>query len=247
MCTFEGFGNRENDSRAYQAVGVPLSRIFLVNHRGEVTAAHHPQLHTRYGSLARDLLDYVFPAIARPSNEQAMHTLKESPSSATLTSMLGRSEYTQPHAQYPQLDTQHPPEFLTRHPPEFDTRHPPEFGTRHPPEFGTRHPPEFDSRPELYSHLPPESQLSAFRRNSEQLDPFEAEQRPQGQHQLGEFQNLQVQPRSLEASHCASHPRTQVGVFGAEALAASTQFSSFMFWNAPPLNPSIPTAATKKS
>ena len=33
---FAGFGNKSNDVTAYRAVGVPLARIFTVNHRGEI-------------------------------------------------------------------------------------------------------------------------------------------------------------------------------------------------------------------
>jgi len=51
-----------NDARAYEAVGVPSSRVFLVNRQGEVTAAHQRRVQTRYGLLASDLLDYVFPS-----------------------------------------------------------------------------------------------------------------------------------------------------------------------------------------
>ena len=35
---FCGFGNRDTDAISYRAVGIPLDKIFIINHDGEI---HH--------------------------------------------------------------------------------------------------------------------------------------------------------------------------------------------------------------
>jgi len=59
---FAGFGNKSNDVVAYNAVGVPPSRIFTVNHRGEICHELLKNYRTSYTSL-KDMADHVFPFI----------------------------------------------------------------------------------------------------------------------------------------------------------------------------------------
>ncbi|CAM4821302.1 unnamed protein product [Rotaria magnacalcarata] len=58
---YAGFGNRINDQYAYTAVGIPVTRIFTINPRGEVVRQNIPQiLSTSYKNL-HELVDQVFP------------------------------------------------------------------------------------------------------------------------------------------------------------------------------------------
>jgi len=59
---FAGFGNKSNDVTAYRAVGVPLARIFTVNHRGEICHELLKNYRTSYTSL-KEMADHVFPYI----------------------------------------------------------------------------------------------------------------------------------------------------------------------------------------
>lgn len=61
---YAGFGNRATDSMAYHAVGVPKSRVFIVNPAGNVSIA--PIADRFSSSYARllDLVDSIFPPLA---------------------------------------------------------------------------------------------------------------------------------------------------------------------------------------
>lgn len=56
---FAGYGNRENDVIAYTAVGIPVSRIFTINYKGELR--HESQtFQTSYASQS-SICDHIFP------------------------------------------------------------------------------------------------------------------------------------------------------------------------------------------
>ncbi|UJR14755.1 hypothetical protein I4U23_001745 [Adineta vaga] len=58
---YAGFGNRINDQWAYTAVGIPVTRIFTINPRGEVVRQKMSQiLSTSYKNL-HEVVDQVFP------------------------------------------------------------------------------------------------------------------------------------------------------------------------------------------
>ncbi|CAG0915316.1 unnamed protein product [Notodromas monacha] len=57
---YAGYGNRINDAWAYKAVGVPVSRIFTINHRGEVRHELTQTFQTSYCGLTY-MVDMVFP------------------------------------------------------------------------------------------------------------------------------------------------------------------------------------------
>jgi len=62
---FAGFGNKINDVWAYRAVGIPASRIFSINHLGEVRWDFSFGFHSNYSALAIDLVDHFFPPLRR--------------------------------------------------------------------------------------------------------------------------------------------------------------------------------------
>ncbi|XP_069809076.1 phosphatidate phosphatase LPIN3-like isoform X2 [Dendropsophus ebraccatus] len=57
---YAAFGNRPNDVLAYREVGVPESRIFTVNPRGELTQELNSSFKSSYAAL-RDLVNVMFP------------------------------------------------------------------------------------------------------------------------------------------------------------------------------------------
>ncbi|KAM3923951.1 phosphatidate phosphatase LPIN3 [Leptodactylus fuscus] len=57
---YAAFGNRPNDVVAYREVGVPESRIFTVNPRGELTQELNSSFKSSYAAL-RDLVNVMFP------------------------------------------------------------------------------------------------------------------------------------------------------------------------------------------
>ena len=68
-----GFGNRITDAISYAEVGIPQSRIFIVNHRGEIEINVLPGYESSYSQL-HQLKDTVFPSIVKhdgvvPSDE----------------------------------------------------------------------------------------------------------------------------------------------------------------------------------
>ncbi|XP_075033731.1 phosphatidate phosphatase LPIN3-like isoform X2 [Mixophyes fleayi] len=54
------FGNRPNDVLAYREVGVPESRIFTVNPKGELTQDQNSSFKSSYSALS-DLVNFMFP------------------------------------------------------------------------------------------------------------------------------------------------------------------------------------------
>ncbi|XP_069608392.1 phosphatidate phosphatase LPIN3 [Ranitomeya imitator] len=67
---YAAFGNRPNDVRAYREVGVPESRIFTVNPRGELTQELNSSFKSSYAAL-RDLVNVMFP----PPSSQSVSAL----------------------------------------------------------------------------------------------------------------------------------------------------------------------------
>ncbi|XP_066443816.1 phosphatidate phosphatase LPIN3 isoform X2 [Eleutherodactylus coqui] len=67
---YAAFGNRPNDVVAYREVGVPESRIFTVNPRGELTQDLNFSFKSSYAAL-RDLVNVMFP----PPSSQSVSAL----------------------------------------------------------------------------------------------------------------------------------------------------------------------------
>ena len=67
---YAGFGNRSNDVEAYQTVGIPISRNFSINSKGELRHdknllenrdAHRTS--SSYGKVT-DIVDHIFPNLS---------------------------------------------------------------------------------------------------------------------------------------------------------------------------------------
>ena len=56
---YTGFGNRDTDAVSYRAVGISLSRIFIVNHDGEIH--HFNSTYKKSYPLLHELVDDMFP------------------------------------------------------------------------------------------------------------------------------------------------------------------------------------------
>ncbi|KAH9419199.1 Lipin-3 [Dermatophagoides pteronyssinus] len=59
---FAGFGNKINDTWAYKAVGIDISRIFTINHRGELKLEKIMSFKSSYGELSQ-FVDQMFPPL----------------------------------------------------------------------------------------------------------------------------------------------------------------------------------------
>ncbi|XP_071960100.1 phosphatidate phosphatase LPIN3-like isoform X2 [Antedon mediterranea] len=59
---YAGFGNRINDVWSYRAVGVPTTRIFTINPKGQVSQEISKTFKSSYNKL-QDLADHVFPPL----------------------------------------------------------------------------------------------------------------------------------------------------------------------------------------
>ncbi|CAL1262609.1 unnamed protein product [Larinioides sclopetarius] len=59
---YAGFGNKINDQWAYRAVGIPLTRSFTINHRGELKLELIQTFQSSYTRLCDDV-DHVFPPL----------------------------------------------------------------------------------------------------------------------------------------------------------------------------------------
>jgi phosphatidate phosphatase LPIN len=60
---YSGYGNRTNDVFAYTEVGIPKSRIFTINTKGELTHEITPTAHTSYTSDG-EIVDHIFPPLS---------------------------------------------------------------------------------------------------------------------------------------------------------------------------------------
>jgi phosphatidate phosphatase LPIN len=59
---YAGFGNKINDTFAYRAVGIPISRIFTVNPKGELRMDMTLSFQSSYTKLS-DIVDHFFPPL----------------------------------------------------------------------------------------------------------------------------------------------------------------------------------------
>lgn len=57
---FSGFGNRVTDILSYKAVGIPLSKIFIINPQGNIQSVNN-RFEKTYGQLG-EMVDFIFPA-----------------------------------------------------------------------------------------------------------------------------------------------------------------------------------------
>lgn len=65
---FAGFGNKINDVKAYQAVEIPTTRIFTINHDGVLRLELSNTYKSSYSNLS-DVVDQMFPPLKSTSNE----------------------------------------------------------------------------------------------------------------------------------------------------------------------------------
>lgn len=65
---FAGFGNKINDVWAYQAVKIPKTRIFTINHDGILRVELSNTYKSSYTNLS-DVVDQMFPPLEQTSNE----------------------------------------------------------------------------------------------------------------------------------------------------------------------------------
>lgn len=59
---YAGFGNKINDTWAYRAVDIPITRVFTINHKGELKLELIQAFQSSYTRLSDDV-DHVFPPI----------------------------------------------------------------------------------------------------------------------------------------------------------------------------------------
>merc|ERR1719281_525949 len=57
---YAGFGNRDTDHQAYVHVGIPESRVFLINAKGEIRIMLNNAFQKTYSQLS-ELVDVMFP------------------------------------------------------------------------------------------------------------------------------------------------------------------------------------------
>ena len=68
---FAGYGNRPNDIIAYESVGIPKSRIFIINKVGELKGSISETMQTSYKTQSK-LVDLYFP----PLNSAGVYILQ---------------------------------------------------------------------------------------------------------------------------------------------------------------------------
>ncbi|XP_037080656.1 phosphatidate phosphatase LPIN1-like isoform X2 [Pollicipes pollicipes] len=67
---YAGYGNRVNDAFAYRAVGIPSSRIFTINHRGELRHELTQTFQSSYTNLT-NIVDHFFPPVVERDSQVA--------------------------------------------------------------------------------------------------------------------------------------------------------------------------------
>merc|ERR1719150_486181 len=75
---YAGYGNRVNDVYAYRTVGIPISRIFTINSKGELRHELTQTFQTSYACQS-SIVDHVFPPLSsgvqnQPSTQQEFST-----------------------------------------------------------------------------------------------------------------------------------------------------------------------------
>ena len=66
---FAGFGNRTSDVETYRAIGIPDSRIFIVNPEGVIETPTGVRFFNGYVNLC-EMVDSIFP----PENEKLLNS-----------------------------------------------------------------------------------------------------------------------------------------------------------------------------
>lgn len=70
---YAGYGNRINDVWAYRAVGIPISRIFTINTKGELKHELTQTFQSTYANMAY-IVDQLFPPIKHVDQEDSEYT-----------------------------------------------------------------------------------------------------------------------------------------------------------------------------
>jgi len=65
---YAGYGNKINDVWAYRAVGIPIFRIFTINHRGELKHEHTQTFQSSYSNMSY-IVDQMFPPPPEDTSE----------------------------------------------------------------------------------------------------------------------------------------------------------------------------------
>jgi len=73
---YAGFGNRINDIYAYRAVGIPKSRMFLIDTQGKVKSDYCETFTSSYSHLS-DVTDHYFPPIEEVGDDILFHAPAE--------------------------------------------------------------------------------------------------------------------------------------------------------------------------
>ncbi|KAL4716053.1 hypothetical protein ACJJTC_002818 [Scirpophaga incertulas] len=71
---YAGYGNRVNDVCAYQAVGIPIVRIFTINYKGELKHELTQTFQSTYSHMSV-LVDQVFPPTLCEPSDEFSHTV----------------------------------------------------------------------------------------------------------------------------------------------------------------------------
>ncbi|XP_043477261.1 phosphatidate phosphatase LPIN1 isoform X2 [Leptopilina heterotoma] len=66
---YAGYGNRINDVWAYRAVGIPIMRIFTINHRGELKHELTQTFQSSYSNMSF-IVDHLFPAFREDAADE---------------------------------------------------------------------------------------------------------------------------------------------------------------------------------
>lgn len=74
---YAGFGNKVNDVVAYQAAKVPISKIFTINHRGELRHELVKGMTSSYCELSDEFVDLYFPPMSSPQHQEKKKTSRE--------------------------------------------------------------------------------------------------------------------------------------------------------------------------
>ncbi|XP_058792471.1 phosphatidate phosphatase LPIN2 isoform X2 [Phymastichus coffea] len=66
---YAGYGNRINDVWAYRAVGIPTTRIFTINHRGELKHELTQTFQSSYSNMSF-IVDHLYPALREDAADE---------------------------------------------------------------------------------------------------------------------------------------------------------------------------------
>eukprot|EP00878_Enallax_costatus_P028108 GHUV01030320.1.p1 GENE.GHUV01030320.1~~GHUV01030320.1.p1 ORF type:complete len:326 (+),score=142.24 GHUV01030320.1:363-1340(+) len=90
---YGGFGNRDTDEVSYKMVGVPVSRTFTINPKGQIQKASTALQSSTWSSLSaiNDLVDEIFPPLPAAALRNSGRALRQQQSS--ISSSFGRSDW----------------------------------------------------------------------------------------------------------------------------------------------------------